>query len=245
MQLQLAGKRGLVFGGSSGLGFAVAEAWTGEQMKVAVCSRPGAKLDALAQSLPPAVRVAGDLSRPGEAARATTETIRQLGGLDVMLLNTGGPPTGTFAEITAEKWASGFQGLWLSAVEAIQAALPTFEKQRHGRIILIASTSAREPIRNLTVSNGLRAGLLGLLKSLSSEVAAHNITVNAILPGFINTERLQELGLKEADIVKEIPMGRLGDPREVAAVATFLASDAASYVTGQAIAVDGGRLRGF
>lgn len=245
MDFGLSGKRGLVFGGSSGLGYAVAEAFLQEKMKVAVCARPGAKLDALRESMPAAIRVAGDLSRAGEARRVTEETIRQLGGLDVMLINTGGPPTGSFADITPEKWAAGFQGLWMSAVEAIQAALPVFEQQRFGRVILIASSTAREPVKNLTVSNGLRAGLLGLLKSLSSEVASRNITVNAILPGFINTERLQELGLKEEDIVKEIPMGRLGQPREVASVAAFLASDLASYVTGQSILVDGGRTRSF
>jgi 3-oxoacyl-[acyl-carrier protein] reductase len=245
MNFGLEGKRALVFGGSSGLGFAVAESFIGEKMRVAVCARPGEKLDTLGRSLPAAVRIAGDLSRPGEGRRVTEEAIRQLGGLDVVLLNTGGPPTGGFTEITAEKWAAGFQGLWMSAVDAIQAALPTFQEQKSGRVILIASSTAREPVRNLTVSNGLRAGLLGLVKSLSSEVAAQNITVNAILPGFINTERLQELGLKEEDIVREIPMGRLGQPREVASVATFLASDMASYVTGQSLMVDGGRTRGF
>lgn len=243
MNLNLIGKRALVFGGSSGLGYAVAESFVAEKMKVAVCSRPGEKLEALRESLPSAIRLGGDLLKPGEARRVTEDAIREFGGLDVMLLNTGGPPTGSFAGISAEKWASGFQSLWLSTVEAIQAALPVFQKQKFGRVILIGSTSAREPIPNLTVSNGLRAGLIGLLKSLSNEVASSNITVNAILPGFINTERLQELGLKEEDIVKNIPMGRLGDPKEVAAVATFLASEAASYVTGQSIAVDGGRLR--
>ena len=210
-----------------------------------VSARGKENLEKIAHELSGTQTIAGDLSKAGEAARITRTAIEKMNGLDVLILNTGGPPTGTIESVTAEMWLQGFQSLWLSTVEAIQTALPTMKKNQRGRIILIASTSAREPIPNLMVSNGIRAGLLGMIKTVSNEVAPFGITANVILPGFIDTERLKELNVKEEDIVKMVPMGRLGTPAEIAYLAAFLGSPFSSYITGQAIACDGGRLKSF
>ena len=245
MELGLKGKKALVFGASSGIGRAIAETLYSESISLAASSRGGAKLESLRKNRPDLQLVTADFEKTGEARSATAKAIQLLNGLDILIINTGGPPMGSFDSITTEKWMIGFQSLWLSTTEAIQEALPTMQKQGFGRIILIASTSAKEPIPNLTVSNGIRAGLLGMIKSLSNEIAPFGITANVIMPGFIETERLAELGIQEANILKLIPANRLGRPEEIAQLVTFLSSTAASYITGQAIACDGGRLKSF
>jgi 3-oxoacyl-[acyl-carrier protein] reductase len=166
------------------------------------------------------------------------------GGIDILVTNIGGPPTGSFDEISNEQWLQAFQGVWLSATDAIRASLPGMRKQKWGRVILVTSMVAKEPFEGLTISNGLRSGLLGLAKSISNEVAADGVTINSILPGYIRTERLNELGVNEAETSGEIPAGRLGEPSELASLAAYLASEQASYITGQAIGCDGGRVRG-
>ncbi len=245
MNLGLNGKKALVFGASSGIGLGVAKVLDREGALLAVCSREGEKLRALKETLPRAQLLAGDLNQPGEARRVVETAIDRLQGVDVLVLNTGGPPAGDFASITDEMWRHGFQGLWLSMIEAVQTALPGMKKNNFGRILLIASISAREPIAHLSVSNGLRAGLLGLMKSLSTEVAPFGVTVNSILPGFTDTERLRELGRTPEDLVKHVPAGRLARPEELGDLSAFLCSTKAAYITGQAIACDGGYLKSF
>ncbi len=245
MDYKMKDKTALVFGASSGIGFGIAGALYGEEVKLSVASREGPKLQALESKFPKAHRFAGDLSQGGEAKRVVEQVIHKSGALDILVLNTGGPHAGTFETTNRDDWAQGFQSLWLSTVEAIQTVLPTMKKNGYGRIVLVASTSAREPIPNLTVSNGIRAGLIGLMKSLSTEVAAHSITVNSILPGYIDTEHLRELGRKEEEMIQQVPAGRLGKIEEIGALAAFLASPQAAYITGQAIACDGGRLKSF
>lgn len=243
MDLGIKGKVALVTGSSQGLGHAIAAELCKEGAKVVLCARNEATLARVASQMGAAFTVTADLSRPGEGARAVAEVIKKFGRIDILVSNTGGPPKGQFQEVTPEKWQEGFQGLWMSAVDSIQKALPSMRQNKWGRILLITSAAAKEPMPHLTVSNGLRAGLIGLAKSLCHEVAVDGVTVNVLLPGYTRTERLMELGIAEDKILSQIPARRLGEPDELAALTTFLASDRAAYITGQAIAIDGGYLR--
>lgn len=245
MDFGLKGRRALVMGASAGLGYAIAQALGKEGATVAICSRGGDKLERAAKELGAALAVPCDLTQPGAARRLVEGTVAKLGGVDVLVVNTGGPPAGGFESLTAEQWQLGFQSLWMAAVDGIQAALPGMKERGWGRIVLLTSLAAREAMPNLTISNGLRAGLLGLVKTVSNEVAPHSVTVNAILPGFLATERMTQLGLTDEKVAPQIPARRLGRPEELAALATFLSSEQASYISGQSIAVDGGAQRGF
>jgi 3-oxoacyl-[acyl-carrier protein] reductase len=158
------------------------------------------------------------------------------------VVNTGGPPAGSFVDITDDGWRSAFEALWMSSVGALRAVLPGMRARRWGRVVVVTSIAGREPVTNLLLSNSLRAGLHGLVNALSKEVAPDGVTVNAILPGYTMTERLEELRLDEAALTRQIPAGRLGTSKDFAAVATFLCSEQANYVTGQALACDGGWL---
>jgi 3-oxoacyl-[acyl-carrier protein] reductase len=171
------------------------------------------------------------------------EAQSRLGHLDVLVVNTGGPPAGQFAELSDLAWHTAFEQLWMSSVGAIRAALPDMRARRSGRVIVITSIAAREPVANLMLSNSLRAGLHGLINALSKEVAADQVTVNALMPGYTLTERLEDLHLDEVKLAAQIPARRIGRSRDFAALAAFLASEQAGYVTGQAIACDGGLLQ--
>lgn len=229
-------------GSSNGIGKAIAGALAREGARVALHGRDPERLQEALRVTGAEVSFARDLTRPGEGAALVHDALSAFGGIDILVTNAGGPPAGRFEDISEESWRRGFQSLWLSATDAIRAALPSMRRERWGRILMITSTSAREPIAGLTVSNGLRPGLLGLANSLSREVAADGITVNAILPGYTRTERLAELGVPMAELIRAVPAGRIAEPSELADLALFLASQRASYVTGQAIACDGGRL---
>jgi len=245
MDLGIRGKKALVFGGSSGLGLGVAEALAREGVKVAIVARDEKKLFEAAGKIGASLALSADLSKAGEATRVTNQVLEQWGQIDILVTNTGGPPRGAFNEVSLEQWQQGFQSLWLSAVEAFRAVLPSMQKNKWGRIMLVTSMSAREPLPRLTVSNGLRAGLVGLAKSMSAEYAPFGITINALLPGYTNTERVLELGIPLQDIAAKIPAGRLATTQEFGAMAAFLASEQAGYITGQAIAVDGGFIKGI
>lgn len=242
MDLALGNRRALVMGGSRGLGKAIAKALRAEGARVAICARDAGRVAAAAADLG-AEGLVCDLSVPGAAAAVVEEAARRLGGLDILVVNTGGPPPSLFADLDDATWRRAFEGLWMSSVGAIRAALPAMRAARWGRILLVTSIAAKEPVPNLMLSNSLRAGLHGLVNSLSREVAADQVTVNALLPGYALTERLRELKVDEARAAAAIPAGRIGSPEEFAAVAAFVASGAASYLTGQAIAVDGGLLQ--
>ena len=185
-----------------------------------------------------------DLTKPGAAKDLVEKAIQTLGGLDILVTNTGGPQKNNFQDVSSEQWATDFQSLWMSVVESLNAALPGMKKQKYGRILMITSLAAKEPIAGLTTSNGFRAGLAGLAKSIVNEVASEGITINLLLPGYTATDRLKDLKLTEEKIRQLVPAGRLGDPRELADLACFLSSPKAGYITGQSIVIDGGALRG-
>jgi 3-oxoacyl-[acyl-carrier protein] reductase len=245
MDLHLKNKRVLVQGSSSGLGFAIAKAYAEEGALVAICSRDKKRIREAALQIPRSIPFLCDLSETGSALFLVEEVSKKLGGIDILITNNGGPPKGAFSDLSMEKWQEGFQSLWISAIESIKASLPFMKEQKWGRILLSTSTAAKEPIPSLTVSNALRSGLLGLMKTISQEVAPFGITVNALLPGYTKTERLEELGISDEILAASIPAKRLGKPEEFAALATFLGSEQASYITGQAIACDGGLIRGL
>jgi 3-oxoacyl-[acyl-carrier protein] reductase len=238
----LQNKRALVTGASRGLGRAIAAALRLEGAAVAICARDSARIATAAEGIG-AVGLTADLSVAGAADQVLRAAMDRLGGIDILVANTGGPPTGTFETTTDEAWRQAFDGLWMSTVQLIRGCLPGMRERRWGRIMIVTSVSANEPLPNLMISNALRPGLHGLINALSREVAADGITVNAIMPGYTLTERLRELGIDDQKVAPQIPAGRAGRPEEFGALAAFLASEQAAYICGQAIACDGGYLR--
>jgi 3-oxoacyl-[acyl-carrier protein] reductase len=243
MNLGLENKEALIFGSSGGIGKSIAKSLKDEGANVCLCSRTEEKLKATKSEIGADDYIVGDLSIAGEGKRIAEEFIKRRSKIDALVINTGGPPKADFEEVSDEVWREGIQNLWMSTVEILNVMLPIMKKQKFGRVILITSVSGKEPMKSLTISNGLRAGLHGLMKSISHEVAIDGITLNCILPGFTDTERLQQLNLSD-DVVKQlVPAGRLGEPCEIADLTAFLCSTRAGYITGQNISVDGGYLK--
>src|SRR5258706_16484745 len=197
MNLGLDARCALVMGASRGLGKAIARALVEEGARVAVCARDVVRLSAAATEIG-AEAMPCDLAAPGAAARLIADAERRLGRLDILIVNTGGPPPALFADLNDVAWRAAFEGLWMSGVGAIRAALPGMRARKWGRIVLVTSVAAKEPVPKLMLSNSLRAGLHGLVNALSREVAADQVTVNALMPGYTLTERLAELKLDEA-----------------------------------------------
>ena len=244
MDLQLKNKRALIFGASTGIGCAIAEVLVQEGATVTICSRSEDKLKIAAKETGAQHYLVGDLTKPGEAKSVVEKAIAKMGGVDVLVTNTGGPNKGNFADISDKQWHEDFQSLWMSVVESMNVALPKMKENNYGRILLVTSLAAKEPLSGLTTSNGLRAGLAGLSKSVANEYAKYGITVNLLLPGYTATDRLKELKLTDERIQQMVPAGRLGEPRELADLATFLASPRAGYITGQSFLIDGGVTKG-
>lgn len=242
MDLGIKNKKALVFASSEGLGKAVAHALVEEGAKVLLSSRSEDKLSKAVADIGADGYITCDLSQKGAARKLVQTAIEKLGGLDILVTNAGGPPAGAFRDISVEQWQISYQSLFMSLVESIQEAAPEMKKSRWGRILMITSVAGKEPVKNLTISNSLRAGVHGLANTLSKELAADGITVNALLPTYTETQRLIDLNRNMEDIVSRIPVGRLGKPHEFGKLAAFLASGHAGFITGQAIGYDGGCL---
>lgn len=246
MELDLRGRTAIVCGASAGIGLGCAEALAAEGANVVMLARGADALEREAARLG-ALAVPGDVSSAPDLERLVERAVEAYGGVDVLVLNSGGPPRTRAVDVTDDAVEAAVELLLLSAVRLVRLCRPHLERSAHGRVIAITSSSVKEPIDNLALSNAIRPGLVGWLKTLSRELGPASVTVNAIAPGRIDTERLKEVypdGPTEADLAS-IPLRRLGSPREVGDVVCFLASERAAYVTGTTIAVDGGLLRGL
>jgi 3-oxoacyl-[acyl-carrier protein] reductase len=260
MDLGIKGKTALVVAASKGMGKASALGLAAEGARVVMCARGEAALkDAAAEvkqrTGADVLALPADASRAADISRVVAEANRAFGGVDILVANVGGPPPGPFEQMTDEQWKAAFEQVHLSTVRFIREVLPHMKQARWGRILAIQSSSVKQPVDGLVLSNGIRPGIAGLFKTLAGDLAPHGITVNLVLPGRIMTDRFREHQTdraKRAGISLEkqmelsstdIPMGRIGTPDEFAAMVVFLASARASYVTGTAVQVDGGLIR--
>ena len=260
MDLGLKDKVALVAASSQGLGRAVAEELAAEGASLVLCARDAQTLDRTAAAIAEhsntrVLAVPADVTNTDDINRLVDAGRERFGRIDILVTNAGGPPAGRFDQLTHEQWEQAIRLTLLSAVELTRQVLPGMKERRWGRILNITSIAVKQPVENLLLSNSLRAGLTGFARTLANEVAADGITVNNVLPGYTRTERLEELaemmaekqGISASEFrgkwEKEIPMGRLGEPREFAAVVAFLASERASYITGTSIQVDGGWIK--
>ena len=226
------------------MGLAVAETLTSEGANVAMFARRRDLLQREAERLG-ALAVRGDLTNPKHLESLVEQTVAAFGGLDILVLNGGGPPAGSAATLAAEQVEAAVELLLLPHVRLVALALPHLRTSGRGRIVAIESTSVKEPLDDLALSNAVRPGVVGWLRTLAREVGRDGITVNTVAPGRIDTDRLRSLtpgGHSAADL-ESVALRRIGTPAEIAAVVSFLASDRASYVTGTVLAVDGGFLR--
>ncbi|HEX4682296.1 MAG TPA: SDR family oxidoreductase [Gemmatimonadaceae bacterium] len=260
MDLGLRGKTALVAAASRGLGRAAAHELAAEGATLLICARGE---DALEEARKTIMRetgstvhaVAADLSTAAGIERVAAAAQASLGQIDILVNNAGGPPAGPFENHAWDVWERAVNLTLRSTVELTRAVLPGMRVRKWGRVINVTSIAVKQPVENLMLSNSVRSAVTGFARTLANEVATDGVTVNNILPGYTRTERVEELadanaskeGVTRRDIVarfeREIPMRRLGEPREFAALAAFLASERASYITGQSIAVDGGWIR--
>lgn len=241
MDLGLTGRTAVVCGASAGMGLAIAEALAAEGVNVAMFARRRELLEREAERLG-ALAVRGDVRDPADLERLVERTVQAFDGIDVLVNNSGGPPRTSALELNDRLLQDAVDLLLQSVVRLTGLCLPYLARSGHGRVINITSSTVREPVDNLALSNAVRPGVIGWAKTLSREVGPDGITVNSIAPGRIETERLVEVypdGPTEADL-QTIPLRRFGSTKEIADVVCFLASDRASYVTGTTISVDGG-----
>ena len=262
MDLGLTGKIALVAAASRGLGRAVAEELAREGAHLLICARGADALRETAESIRAAtgvrvVDVVADLSNPVDVARVAERAIAEFGRVDVLVTNGGGPPAGPFENHSAGAWQEAIRQNLVSVIELTRAVLPGMKERRWGRIINVTSIAVKQPVDNLILSNSVRAAVTGFARTLANEVAPFSITVNNVMPGYTRTQRVEELAERNASLrgttpdaeravwEGQIPMARLGEPAEFAAMVAFLASERASYTTGASIPVDGGWIRGL
>jgi 3-oxoacyl-[acyl-carrier protein] reductase len=260
VDLGLDNKVALVAAASRGLGRATAMELAREGARLVICARGAEALeaarDSIARETGADVRaVVADLSQLADIGRVTAEAVDAFGRVDVLVTNAGGPPAGPFEQFAWDVWERTVHLTLRSAVELTRAVLPGMRERRWGRVINVTSITVKQPVDNLILSNSVRSAVTGFARTLANEVATEGITVNCIIPGYTRTERVEQLahanaakeGIAPQDVLarfeREIPMRRLGEPEEFAALAAFLASERASYITGQSIVVDGGWIR--
>ena len=260
MDLGLKNKVAIVAASSRGLGRAVAEDLAAEGVDLVLCARGAAALEETAQAIRGAsgvrvMAIAADLAQPDDVARVAAEAMRVFGRVDILVTNGGGPPAGPFESHSADAWRAAVRQNLESVVELTRAVLPGMKERRWGRIINITSIAVKQPVDNLILSNSVRAAVTGFARTLANEVAPFGVTVNNVMPGYTRTDRVTELANRNALLKgttpaaevavweNQIPMARLGDAREFAAMVVFLASERASYTTGASIPVDGGWIR--
>jgi 3-oxoacyl-[acyl-carrier protein] reductase len=261
VDLGLRGKVAFVAGGSKGLGKAVAMELSREGARVALCARehpelPGAVEEIRSFTGGEVIGIAADLSISNQARDFIRKGLEHFGTIDILVNNAGGPPDRRFLEIDEDLWNFAFRLNLLSAITMIREAVPIMIEKRWGRIINLDSVAVKQPIEGLILSNTIRIGIVGLAKTLSNELALYNITVNNICPAYTMTERVRKLsaeiagkkGISSDEVIRgwesQIPMGRLGKPEEIGALAAFLASERAGFITGDSIQIDGGWCKG-
>ncbi|HEX5437982.1 MAG TPA: SDR family oxidoreductase [Gemmatimonadaceae bacterium] len=260
MELGLGGKVALVAASSRGLGRAIAAELAAEGASLILCARTEDAVQRAASEIgdttgAPVLAIAADVSRREDIDRLIAAALDRFERIDVLVTNAGGPPSGPFESLEPPMWDAAYRLTLQSAVELTRCVLPGMKERRWGRILNVTSITVKQPVDNLMLSNSLRAAVTGFARTLATEVAPFGITVNNLLPGYTRTDRVVELAEATARregitadavqgrIASQIPMGRLGEPREFAALAAFLASERASYITGQSVAVDGGWIR--
>ena len=250
MELGIIGRRALVAGGSSGLGLATAKALAADGVNVVLASRSAEKLALAKESITPAHGasvhcIVADVSDLAQVTSLIEQTNNLLDGIDILIANAGGPPPGTFASTPIEAYDVALRLNLVSNVAMCQAVVPAMQEQKWGRILAITSSSVREPIDRLILSNTARAGLTGFLKTLAREVAKDGITVNSIQPGLHLTDRLSSLYSDPSALASSIPAGVVGDPNDFGHVAAFMCSEHAKFMTGVGLPLDGGALHGL
>jgi 3-oxoacyl-[acyl-carrier protein] reductase len=261
MDYQLRGRVALVNAASRGIGRGIAEALAAQGARLVISSRDQAAITQTAREISLAhqaevVAVAADVTTAGAAEHLVSTAVQRFGGLDILVNNSGGPPIGKFTDFDDAAWQQAFDLLLLNVVRMVRAALPHLQASGSGRIINVASSSVKEPLPGLVLSNSLRAGVAGLAKTLADELAADQITVHTVLPSRILTDRLRGWfiepartagidvdDLVRAELAKQVPLGRIGEPADMGNLVAFLCSAAASYLTGLTVAVDGGSMR--
>ena len=246
MDLHLEGRTAIVCGASAGIGLGIAESLAGEGANVVMFARRRELLEREAERLG-GTAVAGDVTDADDIERLVRTAADAFGGIDIVINNSGGPPRTTAAELTVEQVEAAVRLLLVSIVRLTGLCLPHLERSSCGRIVNVTSSTVREPVDNLALSNAIRPGVIGWAKSLSRELGPKGITVNSIAPGRIDTDRIREVypdGPTEADL-RTIPLRRLGTTREIGDVAAFLCSERAAYISGTVILVDGGLTRGL
>lgn len=260
MDLGLSGKVALVAASSRGLGRAVAVELAAEGADLVLCARDPVALREAAETIRSAsgvrvVAVPADVGDPDDVVRLVESGLRELARIDILVTNGGGPPAGPFESHSADAWRSAVQQNLESVLNLTRGVLPGMKERRWGRIINVTSIAVKQPVDNLILSNSVRAAVTGFARTLANEVAPFGITVNNVMPGYTRTRRVDELAARNATLggttpqaaiavwEQQIPMARLGEPREFAAMVAFLASERASYTTGASIPVDGGWIR--
>lgn len=260
MDLGLSGKVALVAASSKGLGRAIAAELAGEGAHIVMCARGEVELmhardDIASATGADVLAITADVAKTDDVDRMTRAAFDRFGRIDILVTNAGGPPSAKFESITDEMWRNAVDLTLMSAINLTSRVIPGMKERKWGRVINVTSIAVKQPIDGLMLSNSLRAAVTGFARTLANEVAAHGITVNNILPGYTRTERVEQLASARAnregittdsaraEWESQIPMRRLGEPREFAALAAFLASERASYITGTSITVDGGWTR--